>query len=145
MSATKALTKGYENIRLPTRAKAKPIQTQFQTRRSFCLPFRFGLTVVIHVKLVWMWSQSHLMKLLFAFPFDPCLDEVFGKHAAGEKEFMVGLECIDRFFERGRCMPVGSQLGFRHLIDIALKGGSPGSILLLMPSMAAISIAVHAR
>ena len=46
------------------------------------LPALFFLAIVVKVEFIWMRSELKLIKLVIAFPFNPCLDEVFGEYTA---------------------------------------------------------------
>jgi hypothetical protein len=50
------------------------------------------LVVVIHMKLVWMWSQMHFVQLFFTLPTYPCFDQVLCKDTPLEQERMILLQ-----------------------------------------------------
>ena len=89
-------------------------------------------------------AQPDRVDLGGALVRDPRVDEVFGEHASLGEVLVVGLEGGEDLGQRARDlgMDAASSGGSSYR---SLSTGAAGSILFLMPSTPAISIAENAR
>src|SRR5205814_1106374 len=87
------------------------------------LPEIIALIVVVHRELVRMWPQANRIELLFPLVANPRLDQVGSEDVTLQQERVIGLERVDRLFERsGRGADAGvGHLAAGHLVDITIQ------------------------